>query len=72
MLLSIDTPKMEMGGRHRILKQRQQDMDFPISWIKTYGKGRVFASTMGHAPEVFQNPPCCSISWRVSSSRWAT
>lgn len=55
VLLSIDTSKMEMGGRHRILKQRQPDMDFPISWVKTYGKGRVFASTMGHAPEVFQN-----------------
>ena len=45
-----------MGPRHRILKQRQGDLDFPISWIKPYGKGRVFYTTIGHNPDSFKNP----------------
>lgn len=24
------------------------DKDFPVAWTKTYGKGRVFYSTLGH------------------------
>jgi type 1 glutamine amidotransferase len=56
VLLSIDSSKMVMGPTHRILKQRQQDMDFPVSWIKPYGKGRVFYTTMGHNPAAFTKP----------------
>ena len=29
--------------------------DFPIAWAKMYGKGRVFYSSLGHAPEVWDN-----------------
>ena len=32
------------------------DGDFPVAWSKTYGKGRVFYSTLGHLPEVWDNP----------------
>jgi type 1 glutamine amidotransferase len=32
------------------------DGDFPVAWAKTYGKGRVFYSTLGHLPEVWDNP----------------
>lgn len=56
VLISIDAPRMEMGPKHRILKQRQQDLDFPISWVKPYGKGRVFYSTTGHNPDAFKDP----------------
>jgi type 1 glutamine amidotransferase len=54
VLISVDTPKM--GPPRRILKQRQQDMDFPLSWIKPYGKGRVFYTAIGHEPSLFHNP----------------
>jgi type 1 glutamine amidotransferase len=56
VLISIDTSKMAMGPTHRILKQRQQDMDFPLSWIKPYGEGRVFYTATGHEPGLFQDP----------------
>jgi len=56
VLLSIDASKMEMGPQHRILKQRQQDLDFPISWVKSYGKGRVFYTSMGHNAKAFSDP----------------
>jgi uncharacterized protein len=32
------------------------DGDFPVAWSKTYGRGRVFYSTLGHLPEVWDNP----------------
>lgn len=32
------------------------DADFPVAWAKTYGKGRVFYSTLGHLPEVWDTP----------------
>lgn len=34
----------------------QTDADFPVAWAKTYGKGRVFYSTLGHLPEVWDTP----------------
>ena len=29
----------------------------PVAWIKTWGKGRVFYSALGHAPEEFTEFP---------------
>lgn len=54
VLVSIDTSKMDLS--RRILPQRKQDLDFPVSWVKTYGKGRVFYTTMGHSAKAFQTP----------------
>lgn len=32
------------------------DSDFPVAWAKTYGKGRVFYSTLGHADTAWDDP----------------
>ena len=32
------------------------DRDFPAAWSKTYGKGRVFYSILGHEAEDWDNP----------------
>lgn len=32
------------------------DRDFPVAWTKTYGKGRVFYSTLGHVTELWDTP----------------
>ena len=34
----------------------RKDADFPAAWTKTYGKGRVFYSTLGHARELWDTP----------------
>jgi hypothetical protein len=52
VLLSIDTVKTDTAGR-RFLPIRQQDKDFPVSWIKPHGKGRVFYTSLGHNPNIF-------------------
>ena len=34
----------------------RRDGDFPVAYTKTYGKGRVFYSTLGHPPELWDEP----------------
>jgi len=53
ILLSIDVEKTGLSPNHRILPVRQKDLDFPMSWIRSYGKGRVFYSGLGHNAHVF-------------------
>lgn len=53
VLLRIDPGKS--GGPRRVLPVRKQDMDFPMSWIRRHGQGRVFYSGLGHGPDVFWN-----------------
>jgi type 1 glutamine amidotransferase len=57
VLLSIDAGKTGLAPNRRILPVRQQDMDFPMSWIRRQGKGRVFYLGLGHSAQVFWNPP---------------
>ena len=55
VLFSVDVEKT--GAPERVLPQRSADKDFPMAWLKAYGKGRVFYSALGHGAEVYWNPP---------------
>lgn len=57
VLLSIETTKTDMNPSRRFLPERFADRDFAISWVKNYGKGRVFYSSLGHNPHIFWNRP---------------
>ncbi|HEX8031902.1 MAG TPA: ThuA domain-containing protein, partial [Vicinamibacterales bacterium] len=35
---------------------KRPDKIYPVSWIRSYGKGRVFYTSIGHMPETFMNP----------------
>jgi len=35
---------------------KRTDDDFAISWVRQYGKGRVFYCSLGHRDEIFWNP----------------
>ncbi|YCM42060.1 ThuA domain-containing protein [Verrucomicrobiaceae bacterium 227] len=37
-------------------KGKRADNDYALTWLKEYGKGRVFVSALGHNKEVFYNP----------------
>jgi uncharacterized protein len=56
VLISIDAERTGITPTTRILPQRQQDHDFPMSWIRRYEKGRVFFCGIGHNPSMFSNP----------------
>ncbi len=54
ILLSIDVANTVSPSR--VLPVRQDDMDFPIGWIRSYGQGRVFYNGFGHNAHVFWDP----------------
>ena len=56
VLLSIDVEKTPFSPRRRILPVRAEDKDFPVSWIRSYEKGRVFYSSLGHGIKIYSNP----------------
>lgn len=51
-LLSLDPNKLDMtvAGIHRT------DKDFISAWVKSYGRGRVFVTALGHADATWDNP----------------
>ena len=55
VLLSIDPSRTRISAEQREAIHRE-DMDFPMTWVKTYGRGRVFYCALGHQHELFWNP----------------
>lgn len=52
VLFSIDTSKTDIKNKAGI---HRADNDFALSWVKNYGKGRVFYSALGHQHDIFWN-----------------
>jgi type 1 glutamine amidotransferase/sugar phosphate isomerase/epimerase len=53
LTVDLDDPKIEprpWGGYKR------PDNVYPVTWIRSYGKGRVFYSSLGHMPDTFMTP----------------
>lgn len=56
VLLTIDTQKTDMSEERYILPERRADEDLAISWVREYGRGRVFYTTLGHNPHINWDP----------------
>ena len=52
VLMSIDPARTNMGARWLNRKEN----DFALTWVKSYGKGRVFNTSFGHRTELFFDP----------------
>jgi len=52
VLLSLDTIRTNMAKRGI----KRDDADFAVSWVRSYGAGRVFYCSLGHRNEIFWNP----------------
>jgi hypothetical protein len=52
VILSLDLNKSDKPNR----PLRRTDGDYPIAWIRSHGKGRVFYCSLGHATSTFANP----------------
>ncbi len=48
--LDVDNTNMDKKGIHR------KDGDFAVSWVRKWGDGRVFYSSLGHREEIYWNP----------------
>lgn len=49
VLLSLDLDRMGDPGK-------RSDKDYAVSWVRRYGRGRVFYTSLGHAAETYWNP----------------
>ena len=54
VLLSLDMSKTQNARPPEKIKRT--DNDFPISWVKTEGKGRVFYTSLGHREDIYFVP----------------
>lgn len=52
VLTSLNMPSVGIATGHA---DATRD-DYPISWIRRYGQGRVFVTKLGHFPDVWRNP----------------
>ena len=65
MLARLDAGKLDLTAP----QVHRTDGDFPVAWSKMYGKGRVFYSTLGHAPENWDTPLVSTMYFEAM--RWA-
>lgn len=66
VLMRLDTSKLDMS----IPQVRRTDGDFPQAWIKSYGKGRVFYSALGHPDAAWDDPRVQDMY--MGAIRWAS
>jgi uncharacterized protein len=52
VLMRLDPCKLDLSNP----KVHRQDRDFAVTWAKSYGKGRVYYSTLGHPRENWDDP----------------
>jgi type 1 glutamine amidotransferase/sugar phosphate isomerase/epimerase len=57
VLLSIDVEKSDMATTGRFCKEcTRPDHDYGVAWIRSYGKGRVYMTPLGHTPILYTKP----------------
>jgi type 1 glutamine amidotransferase len=65
VLMRLDPSKLDLKNKN----VHRTDGDFAVTWAKTYGKGRVFYSTLGHVPENWDDPRLQSMY--TEAIKWA-
>jgi type 1 glutamine amidotransferase len=56
VLLSIDNDNSRLGKPDPSKAPYRKDADYAVSWVKTYGNGRVFYCSLGHDRMDWANP----------------
>jgi type 1 glutamine amidotransferase len=65
VLASLDSKSVDLTRPN----VHQKEGDFPVAWVKNYGKGRVFYSTLGHAAEYWDTPQIQTMY--LEAMKWA-
>jgi len=66
VLMRLDSSKLDLNNP----RVHRQDRDFAVTWAKTYGKGRVFYSTLGHVEQNWDDRHMQKMY--VEAIKWAT
>jgi len=65
VLMRLDPGKLDLNNP----KVHRKDRDFAVTWAKTYGKGRVYYSTLGHVEQNWDDPRLQKMY--VEAIKWA-
>jgi hypothetical protein len=65
VLARLDASKVDL----KVRDLHRTDGDFPVAWVKKYGKGNVFYSTLGHPDSAWDNPDVQKMYFEAI--RWA-
>jgi len=66
VLMSIDTELTDLDGLEEIVRGG----DYPQSWVREYGRGRSFYTSLGHRDDIWSNDPVFR-AHVVGGIRWA-
>jgi len=66
VLMRLDAEKLDLKNP----RVHRQDRDFAVTWVKTYGKGRVFYTTLGHVEANWDKPEMQNMM--VEAVQWVT
>jgi type 1 glutamine amidotransferase len=65
VLMSLDTSSVDLTKKN----VHRDDKDFAVTWVRDYGKGRVFYSSLGHEEQVWDRPDIQQM-W-LEAVKWA-
>jgi type 1 glutamine amidotransferase len=65
VLMRLDASKLDLANP----KVHRMDRDFAVTWVKMYGKGRVYYSTLGHPEDNWDDPRLQQMY--VEAIKWA-
>ncbi len=65
VLMTLDPSSVDLTAKG----VQRQDRDFAITWVREFGKGRVFSTVLGHREEVWDDPVIQRM-W-LEAFRWA-
>jgi type 1 glutamine amidotransferase len=66
VLMRMDADQIDLAKKG----VKRTDKDFAVTWVRNYGKGRVFYSTFGHRDEVWDRPDIQKM-W-IEAVKWVT
>ena len=66
VLMRLDAAKIDLGNKN----VHRSDRDFAVTWAKTYGKGRVYYTTLGHVQDNWDKPEFQKML--IEAIKWTT
>lgn len=66
VLMRLDANKIDLTNKN----VHRSDRDFAVTWAKSYGKGRVYYTTLGHVPENWDKPEFQKML--IEAIKWTT
>jgi type 1 glutamine amidotransferase len=66
VLMRLDPSKLDLANKN----VHRADHDFAVTWAKTFGKGRVYYTTLGHVKETWDKPEFQQML--IEAIKWAT